>query len=87
MLFRSPERLQAPEPVQTAKPIANRDIFDANSQQRVSANIYDRDHLKPGMSFEGPAIVVERETATLVTASFRVTVQRDGCLLASAIDS
>ena len=83
----APERLQAPEPVPTAKPIANRDIFDANSQQRVSANIYDRDHLEPGMSFDGPAIVVERETATLVTASFRVTVQTDGCLLASAIDS
>jgi N-methylhydantoinase A len=32
----------------------------------VNARVYDRYHLVPGSSFEGPAIVEERESTTIV---------------------
>jgi N-methylhydantoinase A/oxoprolinase/acetone carboxylase beta subunit len=37
-------------------------------------NIYDRDLLSPGMTFEGPAIVEEREATSVIWPSDRATV-------------
>ncbi len=77
------QRIAAATATQAAEPIGERTLFDAASGQGVPAKIYDRDNLRPGMHFAGPAIVVERETATWVTGRFNVEVQTDGCLLAS----
>jgi N-methylhydantoinase A len=35
----------------------------------------------PGDVVKGPAVIVERETSTVLTAAFRAVVQNDGCLL------
>lgn len=60
---------------------ATRSIFDARLGTHVDARIIERDALQMGRRVSGPAIIVERETSTLVTSSFDVTLQSDGCLL------
>ncbi|MFD2105903.1 hypothetical protein ACFSKJ_21145 [Tabrizicola soli] len=40
-----------------------------------------RDSLRAGQRVAGPAVVVERETATVVTSPFDVVMQSDGSLL------
>ncbi|HYI13915.1 MAG TPA: hydantoinase/oxoprolinase family protein, partial [Thermomicrobiales bacterium] len=37
-------------------------------------DIYERDHLKPGMTFDGPAIVEEREATSVIWPGDRATV-------------
>jgi len=68
---------------QLAPVAAQRRIFDARLGKDVMADIVAREQLAPGARITGPAIVVERETSTLITSAFEAVVQADGCLLAS----
>jgi N-methylhydantoinase A len=73
----------AVEPVdatRTVDPTARRPLFDAAGQGFVDAGVYERTALLAGDRVEGPAIIVERETATVVASAFDATVLRDGCL-------
>ena len=47
-----------------------RKIYDSRLGQVVDAAVYERDHMKPGDRFTGPAVVVEQGTSTFVTSSF-----------------
>ena len=60
-------------------------MFDSDAGGFVEAAVHAREALAPGASVTGPAIIVERETATIVTSAFGATVQRDGCLLVARI--
>lgn len=68
----------------TIKPQSTRKIFEARDQAFVDAGVYDRDTLEVGDIITGPAVVVERETATILPATFDATVQTDHCLLVQA---
>jgi len=67
-----------------ARALGTRQIFDARLGREVQATIVDRDSLVAGTRIAGPAIIVERETSTLITSSFDAVVQADGCLLVSS---
>ena len=67
-----------------ARALGTRQIFDARLGREVQATIVDRETLVAGTRIAGPAIVVERETSTLITSSFDAVVQADGCLLVSS---
>ena len=58
-----------------------RRIFDAREQRFVDATVYHRDELAPGDRVDGPAVIIERETSTIVTSRYRAIRQPDGCLL------
>jgi N-methylhydantoinase A len=64
----------------TVMPTARRYLFDAASRDFLEAGVHERGALRPGDHLEGPAIIAERETATIVPASFDATVLADGCL-------
>ena len=64
-----------------AEPSGKRRLFDPAKGAFTSADVYDRFDLAPGHSVEGPSVIVERETATIVPAGCRTVVQSDGCLL------
>lgn len=64
-----------------------RPIFDAGVGETVSAALHERTALRPGDQVAGPAVIVEDETATVVTSSFTATVQTDGSLLLHATTS
>ncbi len=62
-----------------------RRLFEAAQGAYLEAGIHERTGLTPGDVVKGPAVIVERETSTVLTASFKAVVQRDGCLLVTRI--
>jgi len=59
----------------------SRRIFDAREQCFVDAQVYQRDELQSGDRIDGPAVIIERETSTVVTSRYQAIRQADGCLL------
>jgi len=50
--------------------IDHREMFDVEVGETVNAEVHDRKALEPGALIHGPAIIVEDETATVVSVSF-----------------
>jgi len=55
--------------------------------ERVSATIYDRARLAPGMSFAGPAIVTEFDSTTLVLPGYEARVDTSFNILITPSDA
>lgn len=49
---------------------ATRAVFDAGTAKRIDYGVFDRASLTTGAVIEGPALIVESQTTTVVTASF-----------------
>ena len=47
----------------------------------------ERHAMQPGDWVKGPAVITERETSTIVTASRDAILQADGCLLIATRDA
>ncbi len=60
--------------------IVGRRELHAGDDQIALAPVYDRDRLPEGASFEGPALVEEATTTTVVRAGQRVAIDRFGLL-------
>ncbi len=67
-----------PLAVQQVSASARREVFDPGSRQLVAHALYDRDSLPPGARVEGPAIIVERETSTVVSPRFDARINAFG---------
>jgi N-methylhydantoinase A len=77
-------RIAAPAPAPAAVPpveksaaataTSTRAVFDAGRTKRVSYGVFDRAELAPGATVEGPALIVESQTTTVVTASFNAAI-------------
>ncbi|MDP3262677.1 MAG: hydantoinase/oxoprolinase family protein [Tabrizicola sp.] len=65
----------------TLTPSTLRDVFDPATGTNLPTTIVARDSLTPGQRIPGPAVIVERETSTVVTSPFDVVMQTDGSLL------
>lgn len=63
------------------EPGKTRDFFDAGQRRTVTAQEVERSAMAPGVIVEGPAVVVESETSTIVTSAYSVIGQGDGSLL------
>ncbi|MFV0296670.1 MAG: hydantoinase/oxoprolinase family protein [Hyphomicrobiaceae bacterium] len=64
-----------------ASPSGRRSVFDGRLGEPVDAAIYERSTLAPGQRIEGPAVVVEDGTSTLVSSSFNAHVDGGGALV------
>ena len=53
-------------------------LYDPELGTTIRSPIYWRDNLKPGYAVEGPAIIAEQETSTVVTSSFTASVNDIG---------
>jgi len=60
---------------------AARPVFDPSTGAALATAIIDRADLRPDDRIAGPAVIVERETSTVVTALFDAVMQVDGSLL------
>ena len=58
-----------------------REFYDAALRATVAAREVARADMTPGVGVDGPAVIVEDETATIVTSAFRAIGQGDGSLL------
>lgn len=65
----------------TAEAGTRRLVFDPATGAALPTAIVERAALQPGARVSGPAVVVERETSTVVTSPFDVVMQDDGSLL------
>jgi len=61
-----------------AKPSAQRGIFDPELMQELPHGIHVRAELAPGMVVEGPAVIVEDETSTLIGRNFDALILQSG---------
>lgn len=75
-----------PDSKRVPRPTGSRAVMDADSGQLVQADLYARSELAPGDSVPGPAIIVEANTATLVTSSFHATISAGGHIVMEAVD-
>jgi len=71
-----------PVDAQRARPSEeSRRIFDAREQRFVDAAVYQREDLQVGDLIDGPAVIIESETSTVLTNRYQALRQADGCLL------
>ena len=56
-------------------------FYDAAERGTVEAREVERASMRPGVAIEGPAVIVENETSTIVTSAYRAIGQGDGSLL------
>ncbi len=59
----------------------SRDVFDAGSGRMRASRTVARESLAAGDLVPGPAVIVERETSTVITPSFDAVMQGDGSIL------
>jgi N-methylhydantoinase A len=76
-----PPRQDMVAAVRDVEPRWRRDVFDPAGGAMRSSGIVERAALGSGDRVRGPAIIVEAETSTLVTALFDAVVQGDGSIL------
>lgn len=69
------------EPRADPVPGTVRRFYDAALRREVEAREVSRAALTPGATVEGPAVITESETSTIVTSAFRAVAQDDGSLL------
>jgi N-methylhydantoinase A len=51
-----------------------RELFDADRTEFVTAPVYQRDDLAPGMTLQGPALIMEAQTTTVVSGHFMAII-------------
>ena len=78
---------QSIEPA-TGDPVAKgtRAMVFGRGVEAVEAPVYDRASLGAGASFDGPCVVEERETTSVIRPGWHVEVAPDGSLLATRKD-
>ena len=77
----APERLAITTGTTLADAPASRPVFDPARGETLPTVIVDRADMAHGTRVSGPAVIVERETATVVTSPFDVVMQADGTLM------
>jgi N-methylhydantoinase A len=76
-----PARIGKTDKGAEAKVRGTREIFDVQVGSFQTASVVARADMKTGDFVSGPAVITERETSTIITASREVIMQADGCLL------
>ena len=66
---------------------SRRQVFDAGTAAFMESACYDRATLHAGAVVSGPALIVEAETTTVVSASFNATVDPAGHIVLRAKES
>ncbi|WP_420640173.1 hydantoinase/oxoprolinase family protein [Candidatus Poriferisocius sp.] len=70
-------------PDQSPRPASTRPAVFGRAQAEVEVPVYRRDQLRPGATFDGPALVEERETTSVIRPGWRVAVAHDASLIAT----
>ena len=73
-----PQPAGAAAPASAPAPNGRRDVLDPASGRREAAALYERAALGPGMSLDGPALIVEDGTTTVVPQGFGARINTLG---------
>ncbi|MET4807155.1 hydantoinase/oxoprolinase family protein [Limibacillus sp. MBR-115] len=84
-LSTKPEPVTVIEPTETSSGSllakGTRSLFDPGLGKRVEAAVYWRDDLSPGHRIQGPAVVVEAQTTTVISAAFEAEINARGYVI------
>jgi len=61
-----------------ASAAGSRTLFDAETGESTAVAVYQRDALGAGAAFDGPAVIAERQTTTVVPAHFAARIDGAG---------
>jgi N-methylhydantoinase A len=64
-----------------AAPYQIRTIYSMLAGESRAFRVYQRDDLRPGDAFDGPAAIEEPGTTTIIDAGDRLSVEEHGCLM------
>jgi N-methylhydantoinase A len=77
----APAKQQITSGARTVAVSERRAVFDTATGTMQTSAIVDRARLSAGDIVQGPAVIVERETSTVVTTTFDAVMQSDGGIL------
>jgi len=83
-LAERPEIARLPlDPSATAQPTSRRTVIFAGADGAASHDtpIFAREQLVPGVTFDGPAIVTQYDTTTVLPPNWRAAVDETGSLI------
>ncbi len=80
----APPRLPSAPTTGSADAIGTRQLYDARTKAWSTVPVIDRSTLRSGMTFKGPAVVIEDGTTTVVTARFNGQVDAGHALVLTA---
>lgn len=61
--------------------VKTQSVFDAAERRRLDYALFERDALGPGDKMQGPALIVEAQTTTVVTAAFDARIDGAGNII------
>ena len=62
-------------------PVARQMLFDPGRAERVEAPVYLRADLEPGRVLQGPALITEDQTTTVVTTGYEAQIDSQGSIV------
>jgi N-methylhydantoinase A len=65
----------------SVEPAGYRDVVDPASGEVRAFGLFDRETLRPGDRFAGPALIVERETTSVVSPAFDGAIDGHGYII------
>ncbi len=74
-------RIEPAVPAHPATAKGWRPVHYAQAGGFIDTAVYERDHLQPGQVVEGPAIIEERVSTTVIGPGDQLEVDRSGCLV------
>ena len=77
----TPELVELVEATSAVSSDNSRPMYDPVAGQTMPAAIVSREDLAPGMGVDGPAVIVEPQTTTVLGSHHRAVMQTDGTLL------
>jgi len=78
------EKVAAPRRAQRAQAEGSRKIYWGQLRKLLSVPCYRRESLKPGDFIIGPALIIEKQTTTLVSPGFDAVLDRIGNIVLTA---
>jgi N-methylhydantoinase A len=63
------------------EPVEWQTLFDPSSEERVNAPVYLREQLRAGDRLQGPVLITEDQTTTVVTSNYRVAIDEQGYIV------
>ena len=65
--------------------IINLDFHNHSYREKFEeVPFYHRSSLNPGAAIDGPAVIIENDTSTVVSKRFRARIVRSGCIVMEA---
>ncbi|MDA0977469.1 MAG: hydantoinase/oxoprolinase family protein [Proteobacteria bacterium] len=69
-----------PGPASEPVPVATQRLFDPATASAMTAGVFWRDDLRPGQVINGPALIAENQTTTLVSSAYCASIDPAGHL-------